>query len=716
MGIKTSFDTVRDTITIDDYIDTSYDIVKEVYDNMSSLIDAADSLRFGLAGIADLPAVPGYDQRIMAVSSYYGGIPDDGGGIFEWDESGDAADHDGISIFDPNHSITPGATGYWTAETGTGVWRRVMRGAFVNPKMAGVKGDGTTDDTEAFIAAINYCLNTAPYKSLITPEGVYYVTDSLVTTARSQPDFQFLGTGRSCIFKFMPASQTTPLFDITGVEKLVFKNFSAIGNYSNPADIFHVGNQTNYNIFKDLWLYPVPSTTDGSNPVHGWKIVNSGNFIINRFENITIWDQAQDARNGAVTQSGSGLGVIGVGMDETISSNCSINDNTFINFNGEGIQALYKVPKLSGITVDNQNLRIDGVLLQGLNGSGDSAILENSTSTTISGAVLTDTTKTWAVDEYKGRYLQIDSGSYQGQIRRILSNTATALTCDFDFDDTTNADYVIFLSPSIVVGRGINVKIEGIYAEHGTVETINRVCCFYGQDIQHSRFDGFCDSLIGFSGSSETTVGNHIRGQFEGVYINGLAARNTIQDLKYNFGVGVSLGGLFDYSSNTRKISVLNGTSGIYEVDQYYPKHAYVSAVLSSNTNNVTGDGTDYTIVYDTELDDSDTAFDGTTYTAPLNGWYMVVLTVRLSSVTSSHTQIVPKITTSNRAYQLNQQQSAAPFPEEPSYNFTQLVDMEVSDTLTTQIKVGGSTKTVDLIGAAVSNVYTSLMIKYIGG
>jgi hypothetical protein len=79
--------------------------------------------------------------------------------------------------------------------------------------------------------------------------------------------------------------------------------------------------------------------------------------------------------------------------------------------------------------------------------------------TTIS---LTDTGKTWTVNEYIGDYLVITAGTGNGQIRRITSNTATALTVATGTAPDTTSTYTIYQgrfseSPLIFAGRDFSV-------------------------------------------------------------------------------------------------------------------------------------------------------------------------------------------------------------------------------------------------------------------
>jgi len=66
-----------------------------------------------------------------------------------------------------------------------------------------------------------------------------------------------------------------------------------------------------------------------------------------------------------------------------------------------------------------------------------SAVL-NGTATAVGNTTLTDSTKTWTVNEFTGLYVYIRSGTGTGQRRLIASNTANQLTSSVAW--TTNPD------------------------------------------------------------------------------------------------------------------------------------------------------------------------------------------------------------------------------------------------------------------------------------
>ena len=645
------------------------------------------------------------DGDAVIVASFYDVIPnivpDGGGGPVIWDASANANLHDGGIIFDPNHSVTPGDVGYYNAETGAGVWRRAYER--LSALFFGCKINGLTECTEGAKAYIDYCIGNN-IDTAWFPAGTYYTTDSLITPARSQPGLNIAGDGRNTKFLHKPASQATPLFDLQGVEKVVFDNFSMIGDYNNPADVFHCGAGTNRSFFQRLFLYPCSGTTDGTNPVFAFKAVAVANWIINTYRDIVIWDQGANARNGAITQSGTGNGVIGWGMDETLGSNVNLHASTWSNIYIEGIDSAFRFPVYTAA----QNCKFTGMMFQGMTGSLD--IEFNGTSTNISANVLTDTTKSLTINAEAGKFVQISGGSFSGQVRRIVSNTTTALTVDYDFDDTTNALYDVVRNAPFIMKNMINCEVDFYHEILGSTRALG----FYLDTCQNSRISGFNDSLNAFVGGSDNTNGNIITGQLHGLYIPANAGRNTVQDLKHSFGLGVGQSGLNYYSGKTNRVNSLHGTSNTFDSDSSPQSKVVFSASKNSSSNNVSGDGTLYTVTFDNEISDPGGNFSSPTFTASQGGQYLLISTLRLSGVTASHTSLNVNFTTSNRDYKRNSQNSINDFADEPTLLYTQIVDMDKNDTAQVQFESSGSTKVIDVIGSAAA-IFTSFQAQLLG-
>ena len=131
---------------------------------------------------------------------------------------------------------------------------------------------------------------------------------------------------------------------------------------------------------------------------------------------------------------------------------------------------------------------------------------------------------------------------------------------------------------------------------------------------------------------------------------------------------------------------------------QPYEFHAYNSATDAD----VTGDGTAYTVQFDTELWTS-AEYDGTaTYTAPITGRYDFEASVLFLEVGASHNSALIELVTSNRTYRGDQIHLGN---VRTSGNVSvlaicvQAADMDANDTAQIRVTVSGSTKTLDVFG-----------------
>lgn len=143
-----------------------------------------------------------------------------------------------------------------------------------------------------------------------------------------------------------------------------------------------------------------------------------------------------------------------------------------------------------------------------------------------------------------------------------------------------------------------------------------------------------------------------------------------------------------------------------------YPLQPCFSVTLTSNISSVTGDATLYQIdfgTYGSEIFDVGGHYSSNQFVAPVTGKYEFSASVVFGSLTSSHTDAIIELVTSNRTY-IGQQMS-------PQYTFittgtlgisgSWTVDMDASDTSYLAVQVGGSTKAIAVIGSASNGVTT---------
>ena len=103
--------------------------------------------------------------------------------------------------------------------------------------------------------------------------------------------------------------------------------------------------------------------------------------------------------------------------------------------------------------------------------------VDSGTATAGGATSLTDTGKTWTVNDYVGDFLAITGGTGSGQVRRITSNTATALTvATWTSNPSTDSTYKIYQgrlseSPMIYAGTEFDVH-DGLMTFHDDVDGV----------------------------------------------------------------------------------------------------------------------------------------------------------------------------------------------------------------------------------------------------
>jgi len=101
-------------------------------------------------------------------------------------------------------------------------------------------------------------------------------------------------------------------------------------------------------------------------------------------------------------------------------------------------------------------------------------IVTSGTASSGAGTSLTDSTQAWTVNEYVGDFLAITGGTGENQVRRITSNTATALTvATWTVNPDNTSTYAIYEgrlhnSPLIYAGTDFDVH-DGLMTFHEDV-------------------------------------------------------------------------------------------------------------------------------------------------------------------------------------------------------------------------------------------------------
>ena len=136
-----------------------------------------------------------------------------------------------------------------------------------------------------------------------------------------------------------------------------------------------------------------------------------------------------------------------------------------------------------------------------------------------------------------------------------------------------------------------------------------------------------------------------------------------------------------------------------------YPLQSAFLAYNSVTDSNVTGDGTVYHIIYDTEVFDQNSDYNNGTgnFTAPITGRYRLATLNRIENLIAASTDAAIDFVTSNRTYHC--WNGAIGLIRGGSGLFAMqvntLADMDAADTAFVQFSVAGATKTVGVTGNA---------------
>jgi hypothetical protein len=156
------------------------------------------------------------------------------------------------------------------------------------------------------------------------------------------------------------------------------------------------------------------------------------------------------------------------------------------------------------------------------------------------------------------------------------------------------------------------------------------------------------------------------------------------------------------------------GTNNIMSVatsgEINYPLQPAFLTYLNADIGSVTGDGTLYTVVFDTEVFDQNGDLSGATFTAPVTGKYSLYAGVKMEAIGAANTQAYISLSTSNREYRDPQLNATACKTGANDFGVTisSLCDMDAADTAVVLAVAVGGTKTVGVGGSSVLITYFS--------
>lgn len=144
-------------------------------------------------------------------------------------------------------------------------------------------------------------------------------------------------------------------------------------------------------------------------------------------------------------------------------------------------------------------------------------------------------------------------------------------------------------------------------------------------------------------------------------------------------------------------------------------EHTGFFAQVTGGLTNVTGDGTIYTIIYNTEVQDFGGNYNPATgvYTAPYTGWYQFNASAFLNALTASFTSCAIYLTTPSYEFQANQCNIGAirNASNQACLQISRTIYMTAGQTCVAKVIVSGSTKTVGFVNDTVSSTFTGKLV-----
>jgi hypothetical protein len=154
------------------------------------------------------------------------------------------------------------------------------------------------------------------------------------------------------------------------------------------------------------------------------------------------------------------------------------------------------------------------------------------------------------------------------------------------------------------------------------------------------------------------------------------------------------------------------------QTDLLMPNNPAFLSTISTEISDVTGAGTPYVLVWQSEIFDQDNNFDGvSTFTAPVTGKYFFTLNVRVFNLTLSMTRGIVRIITSNRSYSNSSGNVGAQIDSVFALGMqvSSLVDMDAGDTAQALINIlNGGGDTADIAPAYSAGIPGSFFSGYL--
>jgi len=203
-------------------------------------------------------------------------------------------------------------------------------------------------------------------------------------------------------------------------------------------------------------------------------------------------------------------------------------------------------------------------------------------------------------------------------------------------------------------------------------------------------------------------------GTITGVSPGGLPDGSVDSD---TLATGIDATKLADGSVTSTELQYINtlSSNAQTQISAAGPTDIKVSACLTSDSSNITGDGTGYNVAGTwTEITDTGADFASGTFTAPETGTYLITGCCYLTELSSSHSESFFRMNTSNRSYLLWRGKCSDTTRSHSghfAFSYACIADMDTSDTAYLHAAIYGSTKVCDMQGSGNVNASNSMQV-----
>jgi len=275
--------------------------------------------------------------------------------------------------------------------------------------------------------------------------------------------------------------------------------------------------------------------------------------------------------------------------------------------------------------------------------------------------------------------LTMDNAYHDLDCSSVVPSNATAIMFKvYASDNTINTSFIMRKNGNSNAYANGRVRTQVV---NQAIDTMLIIPCDSNQVVEYratEAFTGLQVTILGwFTSSDETAVGSG------NVY--------SPSDLTDNALIRGDGG-----AKNAQTSSVLVSDNG----EMTNPSQPLVSAVITSQQTNATGDGTAKSLTGEiwTEISDQGNNFSNGTFTAPISGQYNIIMHIGLSGILAGHDKVQGVIVTSNGNYTpIYLNAGAIASGGTLVISGSAIANMDENDTAYLKFIVAGSTLVVDI-------------------